>query len=299
VPPGADAGSAGGLKTVSATIGGLSSYTAYHYRIVAVNSHGTSYGEDEAFRTAPPEAPTVSGTTMTGIGRDQATMQTVVNPDFGATYYTIEFGTSGGFGTKIPSEPLEPDDTDHPITLPLVGLQPGATYQLRVVAVNFGGTTQGQTISFTTLDVPSIESDEASGVTETSATIAVLINPKLSLTTFHIEYGPTSAYGSATRESAPIGADGASHGIAVPLSGLTPGTAYHFRVVATNQLGVTASDDRVFSTAPSQPTILTPQSGTKCKPRFVRRKGRCVKRHAPKRGNGNKSRNTGRRGGHQ
>ena len=284
-PPGADAGSAPGTKNVSAGIDGLSSYTAYHYRIVAVNSLGTSHGEDETFRTAPPEAPTVSGMSVTDVARDRATIHAVVNPDFGTTYYTLEYGTNGLFDKEIPgSAPLDPDDTDRSLTFPLSGLQPGTTYQARVVAVNFGGTTQGQTVSFTTLDVPTIESVEASGVTQTGATIAALINPKLSPTTFHVEYGPTAAYGSATRESAPIGADGVSHGVTVPLSGLTPGTDYHFRIVAVNELGTTATADRVFTTPPSQPGTLAAPEQTKCKPRFVKRKGRCVKRPARKRG---------------
>jgi hypothetical protein len=296
-PPGVDAGSAPGTKNVSAGIDGLTSYTKYHYRIVAVNSLGTSYGDDETFRTEPPEAPTVSGMSVTGFARDRATVHGVVNPDFGITYYTFEYGTSGVFNNQIAgSAPLEADDTDRPLTFSLSGLQPGTTYQGRIVAVNFGGATQGPTVSFTTLDVPTIESVKASGVTQTSATIAALINPKFSATTFHIEYGPTIAYGSATRESAPIGADGVSHGVTVPLSGLAPGTDYHFRIVAVNDLGSTATADRTFSTPPSQPETLTTPAPNKCKPRFVKRKGRCVKRHGRKHRKRNKSRNTGRRG---
>jgi hypothetical protein len=298
-PPGVDAGSAPGLKSVSAPIEGLSSYTAYHYRLVAVNSLGTSYGEDEIFRTAPPAAPTVSGISASGIARDHATIKAVVNPDFGTTFYTLELGTNGVFETQIPgAAPLGPDDTDHPLVFPLAGLEPGTTYQARLVAVNFGGTTQGETLFFTTLDVPAILSEEASGVAATGATLTATIDPKLSPTSFHIEYGPTSGYGSATRESAPIGADSAGHQVAVALSGLTPGTAYHYRVVATNGIGTAATDDRVFNTLPSQPTTLTAQAATKCRPHFVKRKGRCVKRHGHKRGK-RKSRNSGGRGGHK
>ena len=82
----------------------------------------------------------------------------------------------------------------------------------------------------------------------------------------------------------------------VPLSGLAPGTDYHFRIVAVNDLGTTATADRTFSTPPSQPETLTTPAPTKCKPRFVKRKGRCVKRHGRKHRKRNKSRNTGRRG---
>ncbi len=45
---------------VSAALEGLAADTAYHYRIVATNGVGTSYGADREFVTAPHEAATVS-----------------------------------------------------------------------------------------------------------------------------------------------------------------------------------------------------------------------------------------------
>src|SRR5262249_7300024 len=44
--PGADAGSTPGIEAVSSTVTGLNDYTVYHYRLVAVNSFGTTVGED-------------------------------------------------------------------------------------------------------------------------------------------------------------------------------------------------------------------------------------------------------------
>ena len=40
--------------SVSETVGGLSADTTYHYRLVATNSSGTSYGPDRSFQTASP-----------------------------------------------------------------------------------------------------------------------------------------------------------------------------------------------------------------------------------------------------
>ena len=48
--------------SVSATVGGLSAQTTYHYRLVATNSSGTSYGPDRSFQTASTDpAPISSG----------------------------------------------------------------------------------------------------------------------------------------------------------------------------------------------------------------------------------------------
>jgi hypothetical protein len=50
----ASAGSGTGTVAVSKAITGLSANSTYHFRIVATNSNGTSYGEDVSFRTPPP-----------------------------------------------------------------------------------------------------------------------------------------------------------------------------------------------------------------------------------------------------
>jgi hypothetical protein len=51
--------------SVSATVGGLSAQTTYHYRLVATNSSGTSYGSDRSFQTiqtaSTDPAPSSSG----------------------------------------------------------------------------------------------------------------------------------------------------------------------------------------------------------------------------------------------
>lgn len=271
-----------GVKSVSADIGGLSAYTKYHYRIVAVNSLGTSRGEDQTLVTAPPEPPTIHGTTASEVTDSSARISSIVNPGFGETEYSFEYGTDSSFGLEVPGgESLEPDNTDHPITTALSDLRPGTTYHFRVVATNFGGTAHGPNLTFTTLSVPTIGTEGASGITQTSATLTALVNPNNSQTTFHFEYGPTTAYGSATRESAPIGSDGSSRGVAAQLSGLAPDTTYHFRLVARNEVGSTTDMDHVFRTASTPPRSAA--SPTKCRTGFAMRNGRCVKRHNRKR----------------
>ena len=53
-----DAGSGKKRILESATLTGLSGKTTYHYRLVATNSAGTTFGGDRTFKT--PEAPTIS-----------------------------------------------------------------------------------------------------------------------------------------------------------------------------------------------------------------------------------------------
>lgn len=49
--PSASAGSGAQMHTVSAPVGGLVAYAVYHYRLVAANATGTSFGGDHTFTT--------------------------------------------------------------------------------------------------------------------------------------------------------------------------------------------------------------------------------------------------------
>jgi phosphodiesterase/alkaline phosphatase D-like protein len=283
-------------KGVSAPITGLESFHAYHYRVVAQNGLGISYGEDEVVRMAPPDFPDVSAPSISDLTDHSALISGVVNPGRGETSYGVEYSLDTSFRLEEPgSETVgsTTDNSDHPIAVELSELLPGTTYHLRVVATNFTGTTHGSELTFTTLAVPTIVSADAAAVTQTTATLTALVTPNLSPTTFHFEYGPGGDYGSATRESPSIGADEAGHELAVPLSGLAPGTTYHFRIVATNAIGAAASSDHSFTTAsvPAPP----PAPPVKCKTGFVKRNGHCVKRHKAQR----KHRSHSRRGGNR
>jgi Ca2+-binding RTX toxin-like protein len=75
-------------------------------------------------------------------------------------------------------------------------------------------------------------------------------------TTYRWEYGTTTAYGSLT---APIGlASPRDQEVESMLTGLTPDTDYHYRLVATNVFGTTVGADRTARTAvPAAPVATT------------------------------------------
>jgi len=96
----------------------------------------------------------------------------------------------------------------------------------------------------------------SSNVTQTDATLAGTVDPNGTSTSYVFEYGPTTAYGSAT-PAADAGAGSGAVAASATLAGLTPGTEYHYRLVATNAGGTTAGDDAVVTTA-SPPPVVTP-----------------------------------------
>src|SRR5262249_19465696 len=151
---------------------------------------------------------------------------------FGATTYRFEYGPSELYGTAtLFGESIGNDGGKHLVSTTITGLLPNTTYHFRARAVNFGGVGNGPDATFTTLGPPEVGSATVSQVTETTAAVSVPINPNQSPTTFRVEFASTAGGGGQTVESAPIGADDVPHFVTTTLTGLAPGTEYHFHVV--------------------------------------------------------------------
>ena len=96
---------------------------------------------------------------------------------------------------------------------------------------------------------PTATTNAASSVTTTGASLDGSVNPHDSQTSYHFEYGLSTSYGSQTPASdANIGSDNIAHSASQTLTGLTPGTTYHFRIVATNAVGTSDGADQTFTT---------------------------------------------------
>jgi hypothetical protein len=65
-----------------------------------------------------------------------------------------------------------------------------------------------------------------------------------------LEYGTTAAYGQQSLVTA-VAPTAHQQSISFPISGLTPGTTYHARIMIVNQAGTVSSNDLTFTTASS------------------------------------------------
>lgn len=95
--------------------------------------------------------------------------------------------------------------------------------------------------------------------TVTSSTAAVLggtINPSgAQITSCQFQWGTTTSYGHTAACTQSVGAGSSPVAVSsTPLSGLTPGVTYHFRLVATNSRGTSVGADETF-VPPLPPTI--------------------------------------------
>lgn len=110
---------------------------------------------------------------------------------------------------------------------------------------------------------PTAVTGDASALTDTQASLAGTVNPQGKLTSYAFQYGRTTAYGQQTALT-PAGSDARDTPVRADLAGLTPGTDYHYRVIATNADGTTVGADRTFrttGTAPAPPPAPSVTTG--------------------------------------
>ena len=105
---------------------------------------------------------------------------------------------------------------------------------------------------------PTIESEHASGLTASAATVAAGVNPHgEAVTGCRFQYGTTAKYGFSTGCSN-RGTGTAPREVSVELKALKSATTYHFRILASNRAGTTAGKDETFETGPAQlPGVAT------------------------------------------
>jgi hypothetical protein len=219
-----------------------------HYRFVATNANGPSYGKTQEIQ--PHAVSSMTTEPATEILPNSAVLNARMDPDGMATTYWFEYGLDKDYNVK--TQKLGAGSGSGIISVPGIEidkLQPGTIYHYRAVAENALGVTYGQDRIFTAAATPKISSVRSRNLTATSVDVYADINPVGSETKYHFEYGPSVAYGTTTPEQE-LGPDLTNQPVTAHLDGLQPGVGYHFRLVATNSAGTTYSEDTTFNFFP-------------------------------------------------
>lgn len=145
---------AGGLGMYASAITGLADASTYHVRAYAVNSHGTSYGEDWAFTTGDEQIPTVRTTEPYRLNAST----------FISGGYVISQGsapvTERGVCWSTSPSPTTSDNVKREGDGPgefhavIAGLKVATVYYLRSYAKNQFGIAYGKEYSFTPYPEP-------------------------------------------------------------------------------------------------------------------------------------------------
>ena len=137
---------------VSVALGGLTSATTYHYRVVATNAAGIARGADRTLKTtAPPNPPppvVVTGA-FAELVPTGATVTGSVNPRGSSTTYRFEWGTGTSLNRRTATQNAGAGAGPIAVNTRL-RLTPATRYSYRIVATNAAGTARGARRTFTT-----------------------------------------------------------------------------------------------------------------------------------------------------
>jgi hypothetical protein len=236
------------------------------------DNENTLYGDANyrKYEVVVEGTPTDKTTSASDETQTEAMLNGSIDPEGNAVVeYHFEYEGPGVTGKQsTPTATLSAADfTSHSVSAQATSLQPGMTYHFLLVATYgvaktvTGATTQ----TFTThaVTAPSATTLAAEGLKETEATLKGTVNPGGEATEYLFEYGTGTGYGQKT-EKATLLASGGSQGVSATLKGLTPGTEYHFRLVAKNNQGPAEGLDHSFKTMSpptKEPTKEPPAKG--------------------------------------
>lgn len=200
--------------------------------------------------------PTVTtGSPATGVTATDATVSGTVDPEGNATSFRFDYGTDLNYGSSSAVGPVGSDSTGHPVSDALSNLLPNTTYHYLVVGIDDAtqGTVSGADQTFQTALAPPIlnGTPSATAIQPDGATLNATVDARGSDTNWHFEYGTTTAYGTSSATNTVFASQG-DQPVNVQVTGLTPGTTYHFRIVANNGTGGDQTGaDGTFRTAPT------------------------------------------------
>ncbi len=230
-------------------------------------------------------SPSIEGESVTNVTAAEATLEAHINP--GGLETTYEFLLEYGCENAQPGRAMclwravkvvgqgqitAGDSTQSISVSP--PLQPNTSYAFWVVATNSTGETTGRAEAFTTpapvSERPTIESESASNVTSTDATLEAQIDPQGLETTyeFYLEapscqsFGPgyCEASGGTPIASGTIPAGSSAQTVSVDLvnarGDLSPSTIYGYRVVATSSAGEGFGGEKTFTTPPATAPVV-------------------------------------------
>jgi hypothetical protein len=263
-----NAGGAAPIYTFDASdVGGV--------KAMAVSGLGTVYTSDasRAFveRFTRFEGPSVVTGGSSSVETRSAVVEGTVDPEGVESSYRFEYGLDQKYGSSTEeSDSVGAGSDPVAASAAITGLKPNKTYHYRIVGSNVSGSIVGGDQTFTTgPEAATVDGVPpfASAIGPRSARIHGTVNPNstalfptgfIPSAIYYFEYGTTVAYGTLAPTN-PLAegvlcffCDGEDMPVTKSLSGLSPGTTYHFRVVGDNGVGGPQfGADQTFTTAPA------------------------------------------------
>ncbi|MBI5221075.1 MAG: hypothetical protein HY978_04565 [Candidatus Liptonbacteria bacterium] len=204
-------------------------------------------------------APMVQTAQTRSVSQTSVTFSGLINPNGSATNFYFEYGPTSNFGYATPTQYLGSGTNNVIATASAYSLSSLTTYYYRLVAQNQYGTITGQIASFVTIGYgsdmtsPAIDTNSASNITQTSATIGAYLKSNVDNQTYAwFEYGtnPNQLTQSTSRVFAGKTYFTSEFTTVVqqPITNLTPGTTYYYHALVQNASGLGTGQTLSFTT---------------------------------------------------
>jgi len=196
------------------------------------------------------EAAPVSVTSAaTSVGTNLATLNGSEDPEFLATSAQFQYGLTTAYGQTTAIQNVSGGDVNVAIMASIAGLQPNTLYHFRIIGSNADGVSNGADLTFMTMPSSAVVvTTAATNIYSSTATLNGIVSPNGNATTYHFDFGTSTAYGFSSIELN-AGSGSSSVPVSLTVPGLVPGTIYHYRVTITSN-GVTSfGNDISFSTS--------------------------------------------------
>jgi hypothetical protein len=249
-----------GTGSYISLITGLSGSTTYYCRAYAINSAGTSYGNEITFITSPaPTAPAVNTMGASNITETSALGGGEVTADGGSTVTARGVCWSTAHNPTIDNSHTSNGNGLGLFNSNITGLSGNTDYYVRAYATNIAGTSYGNEVAFKTLQgltIPAVYTTDATNITESSA---------LSGGDVVSDGGDVVAARGvcwSTNQNPTLNDSHTTDGTGLGLfnsviSGLATSTTYYIRAYATNSIGTGYGSQKSFITVGGVPTVST------------------------------------------
>ena len=243
-----------GNGTFVSRVTGLTPGTLYYIRAYAINTAGTSYGNQLTVTT--PVLPTVTTAQVSGVWVDTAVSGGNVTSDGGAAIIARGVCWSTSSNPTVADSHTSDSNGAGAFVSHVTGLIDGTTYYLRAYATNVVGTAYGSQETFTTLQLPVVATNPVTIFSDTTATFSGLLtshgDAAVTVRGFCWDTlpNPTVAGNHTTDLTTTIGAFSDS------VSTLSMGTTYYVRAYATSSLGTGYGQTEMFTTM-GVPVVVT------------------------------------------
>jgi hypothetical protein len=171
----------------------------------------------------------------------------------GSVTVSFEWKVSGGSYTPIDVEVKNSTGT---FSVGLTGLTPGTTYYFKAKAVGDGDPVYGAEKSFTTLVSPSVTTNAATGIGNTSATLNGNLTSLGTASTVTVSFVWGTSFGGPYPNETTGQAMTSTGAFSAELPSLIPGTTYYYQAKAVGDSTVYGVE-RSFTTTTTPPVVTT------------------------------------------